>query len=37
MGRTTEYPELKGTLKDHGCPTPGPAQGSPKNSTNNKF
>lgn len=24
--RITEYPDMEGTLKDHGSPTPGPAQ-----------
>lgn len=26
MSRILQYPELEGTLKDHGIPTPGPAQ-----------
>lgn len=38
MSRIIDYPELEETLKDHGSPIPGPAQGiPPNNSTNNKF
>lgn len=32
MCKIIEYPEMEGTLKDHGIPTPGLAQGSPNNS-----